>query len=183
MITGDDTILVLGAGPIGLALLEVSRAKGTKVYITDINEERLAAAVELGGLPLTAGDTLRDQVMSLTDGEGMPVVVEVTGNPKVMESTVELVAAGGRIVIVGLVPNGTMVGFPGLDFTRKEMTIVGSRASVDCFPESIDLLARGAIHYPEVASTFDLAQASEVFERMSGHGAPLHKAVFIGENG
>jgi L-gulonate 5-dehydrogenase len=89
------------------------------------------------------------------------------------------VAAGGRIVIVGLVKKGTMVGFPGLDFTRKEMTIVGSRASVDCFPESLDLIARGAIRYPDIASSFTLAEAPGVFARLAENTSALHKAVFV----
>ena len=71
-----------------------------------------------------------------------------------MESTIELVAAGGRIVILGLVKQGQGVTFPGLDFTRKEVTILGSRASVDCFPEALALLASGRIRYPSIASRF-----------------------------
>jgi L-gulonate 5-dehydrogenase len=119
--------------------------------------------------------------MRLTHGEGMPVVIEATGNPKAMESTVDLVAAGGRIVIVGLVKKGTMVAFPGLDFTRKEMTVVGSRASVGCFPESLDLIAGGKIRYPEIASRFALRDAPDLFQRLANPGSGLHKAVFLKE--
>lgn len=180
-VTDDDTILVLGAGPIGLAIVEVARARGARVYITDVDAGRLATAAELGGLPLTAGSGLLDEVMALTNGEGMPVIMEATGNAKVMESTADLVAAGGRIVIIGLVPKGTAIAFPGLDFTRKEMTIVGSRASVDCFPESLELLASGAIHYPAIASRFALSEAPAVFERLLSPTDPLHKAVFTKE--
>jgi L-gulonate 5-dehydrogenase len=97
---------------------------------------------------------LTANILARTNGEGMPVVIEATGNPKAMEQTVELVAAGGRIVIVGLVKQGVGISFPGLDFTRKEMTVVGSRASVNCFPEALQLLASGAINYPKVATEF-----------------------------
>ena len=76
-----------------------------------------------------------------------------------MEQTIDLVAAGGRIVILGLVKKGQGITFPGLDFTRKEVTILGSRASVDCFPEALDLLASGKIHYPKIASSFALSEA------------------------
>jgi L-gulonate 5-dehydrogenase len=180
-VSADDSLLILGAGPIGLALVEVAQARGAKVFITDIAEERLHTAADLGATPLPAGDGLMDDVLRRTDGEGMPVVIEATGNAKAMESTVDLVAAGGRIVIVGLVKKGTMVAFPGLDFTRKEMTVVGSRASVDCFPESLDLIARGAIRYPEIASSFPLSQAPSVFARLAENPSALHKAVFVKE--
>jgi L-gulonate 5-dehydrogenase len=95
-----------------------------------------------------------------------------------MESTVDLVAAGGRIVILGLVAHGVAVSFPGLDFTRKEMTIVGSRASVGCFPEALELLAKGAIRSPRIAARFSLWDAPEVFENLHKNPGAIQKAVF-----
>jgi threonine dehydrogenase-like Zn-dependent dehydrogenase len=94
-----------------------------------------------------------------------------------MEATVDLVAAGGRIVIVGLVKQGTPVTFPALDFTRKEMTVVGSRASVNCFPESLALLAGGAITYPKVATEFPLWDAPDVFASLAAEPGKVHKGV------
>jgi L-gulonate 5-dehydrogenase len=111
----------------------------------------------------------------------MPVVMEATGAVAAMEQTLDLVAAGGRIVILGLVKKGTGVSLPGLDFTRKEATILGSRASVDCFPEALDLLASGKIHYPEIASSFALGEAPDVFAKLADNPMALHKAVFIPE--
>ena len=95
-VTADDTVLILGAGPIGLALVEVARARGAKVYITDIVEDRLHTAADLGATAIPSGEGFLDEVMRITNGEGMPVVIEATGNVKAMESTVDLVAAGGR---------------------------------------------------------------------------------------
>src|SRR5206468_11471136 len=130
---------------------------------------------------ITAGESLRDEVLRLTNGEGMPVVMEATGSVDAMQSTADLVAAGGRIAIIGLVKKGVPVAFPGLDFTRKEMTIVGSRASVGCFPESLDLIARGAIRYPEIATTFALSDAPAVFTDFVDRQKPIHKAIFLGD--
>ena len=182
-VTADDTVLILGAGPIGLALVEVARARGATVYITDISEQRLETAANLGASPLKAGPTLLDQVMSMTSGEGMPVVIEATGNAQAMEQTSDLVAAGGRIVIVGLVKKGTAISFQGLDFTRKEMTIVGSRASTGCFPESLALIAEGKIRYPDIGSKFSLDESPSVFARLAQNGGSLHKAVFLNAKG
>jgi L-gulonate 5-dehydrogenase len=178
-VTADDTVLILGAGPIGLALVEVANARGAKTYITDVLPERLDTAANLGATPIAAGDTFLDEVMRLTNGEGMPVVIEATGNAAVMEKTVDYVASGGRVVIVGLVKKGTGVTFPGLDFTRKEMTIVGSRASTACFPESLDLIASGRIRYPEIGSQFALGEAPAVFSKLGENPGALHKAVFL----
>lgn len=177
---GED-VLILGCGPIGLALVEVVQALGARAIATDVLPDRMATAAQLGAETLLADDQLLQQVMKRTNGEGMPVVIEATGNPKAMEQTVDLVAAGGRIVIVGLVKQGVNVSMPGLDFTRKEMTIVGSRASVNCFPESLQLLAENKIHYPKIATSLPLWDAPQIFEDLAQHPGKLHKAVLVHE--
>ena len=178
-VSADDGVLILGAGPIGLALIEVAQARGARVLVTDISPVRLAFAQTLGAETLMSDETLLPKVLDLTEGDGMPVVIEATGNAKAMESTVDLVAPGGRIVIVGLLPQGKLVQFPGLDFTRKEMTVVGSRASTQCFPESLELLASGRIHYPHVASEFAMHNAPAVFAEMAAHPEKYHKGVLV----
>lgn len=176
---GAEYVLVLGCGPIGLALIEVARARGAHVVATDVVESRLAVAAQLGAETLAADSDLLGNVLEQTSGEGAPVVIEATGNTRVIESTVELVAAGGRIVILGLTKQGVTVTLPALDLTRKEMTVLGSRASVDCFPESLALLARGAIHYPKIATQFDLFDADRVFEHLATDPTWIQKGVFL----
>ena len=107
------------------------------------------------------------------------MVIEATGSPGVMEQTVDLVAAGGRIVILGLVKQGVNVTLPGLDFTRKEMTIVGSRASVNCFPEALQLLADGSITYPQIATEFSLWDAPQVFANLAENPSAVHKGILV----
>ena len=82
-------------------------------------------------------------------------------------------------MIVGLVKKGIGVTFPGLDFTRKEMTIVGSRASTACFPDSLDLLSSGKIRYPEVGTQFPLDEAPSVFAKLAQDSGAVHTAVFL----
>jgi L-gulonate 5-dehydrogenase len=178
---GAEFVLILGCGPIGLALIEVARARGATVVATDMIESRMAIARQLGAETLLADDHLLDAILERTQGEGAPVVIEATGNTKAMESTVDLVAAGGRICIVGLVKRGTMINLPGLDLTRKEMTLVGSRASVGCFPESLELLASGKIHYPKVATPFNMWEAPQVFQQLSEHPDAIQKGVLMHE--
>jgi L-gulonate 5-dehydrogenase len=96
-----------------------------------------------------------------------------------MEQTVDLVAAGGRIVIVGLVKQGVTVTLPALDFTRKEMTIIGSRASVNCFPESLKLLSDGKVQYPRLATEFSLWDAPRVFADLAKDPASIQKGVLV----
>ena len=177
-VTGADRVLILGAGPIGLASAEVAMERGANVWVADLNESRLAIARDLGAQTLSAGPGLRDEVLALTDGEGMPVLMEATGAVSAIESTVDLVAAGGRIVILGLVARGTGVTFPGLDLTRQEVTLLGSRASTGCFPEALRLIAGGHIRYLKIASRLNLTDAPAVFATLAANPTAYHKAIF-----
>ncbi len=178
---GAEYVLVLGCGPIGLAVIEVAKARGARIVATDVMPERMETARRLGAATLPADDNLLQAILDQTNGEGAPVVIEATGSPKAMEQTVDLVAAGGRIVILGLLKKGVTVNLPGLDFTRKEMTIVGSRASVNCFPEALELLAGGAITYPQVATEFSLWEAPRVFAELAENPSLVHKGVLVRE--
>jgi len=177
-VTGADHVLVLGAGPIGLAVAEVAQERGARVHVTDLNADRLAVAAQLGLDTLPGGDALPKAVLELTDGEGMPVVMEATGAPSAMRAACEMVAAGGRVVILGLVAKGVEVALPGLDFTRKEMTILGSRASTGCFPEALRLIAEGHIRYLGIADRLPFAAAPDTFTRLAANPFAHHKVLF-----
>jgi L-gulonate 5-dehydrogenase len=177
-VRAGEYVLILGCGPIGLALIEVAKARGARVVATDSSESRLKFARSLGIETIGAGE-LVETVRRQTNGEGAAVVIEATGNPKAMEQTIELVASGGRVVIVGLVKQGVNVSIPGLDITRKEMTLLGSRASVDCFPEALRLLASGSIQYPKVATRLSMWDAPSVFENLVKDPASMHKGVLM----
>ncbi len=140
---------------------------------------RLETARSLGAEVLPGGDNLVAAVLQQTNQEGAPVVIEATGNPSVIESTIELVAPGGRIVIVGLTARAVGVKFPGLDFTRKELTILGSRTEVNCFPDALALLASGQINFPRAATEFSLWSAPEVFEDLSRFPSKIQKGLFV----
>jgi L-gulonate 5-dehydrogenase len=174
-----EYVLILGCGPIGMALIEVARARGASVVATDISDSRLEFASTLGARTLKADEHLVKNVLEQTNGEGAAVVIEATGNPKAMEQTVELVASGGRIVIVGLVRKGMNIAIPGLDLTRKEMTLLGSRASVNCFPESLKLLASGKIQYPKVATQLKMWDAPAIFAQLTKDPGSMHKGVLV----
>jgi L-gulonate 5-dehydrogenase len=178
-VNAGETVLILGCGPIGLALIEVARARGATIWAADVLPERLATAARFGAETFAVDDGFVQTILDRTNGEGMPVVMEATGSPQAMEQTVDLVAAGGRIVILGLVKQGVTVSFPGLDFTRKEMTIVGSRASVNCFPEALQLLADGSITYPQIATEFSLWDAPQVFADLAENPGSVHKGVLV----
>jgi 2-desacetyl-2-hydroxyethyl bacteriochlorophyllide A dehydrogenase len=180
-VAAGEYCLILGAGPIGLAILECAKLRGARVAITDINEDRLAFARELGAQTLKADDNLLPAVLEQTRGEGADVVLDATGNPKAIESAIDLVAPGARVVIVGLVKKGVGVTLPGLDFTRKEVNVLGSRNSVNCFPEALAQLASGAVKYPRVATRIPIWDSVPIFAKLHENPAAMHKAVLMME--
>lgn len=179
-VTAADDVLVLGCGPIGMVTVEVARAFGARVLAADVMPDRLKTAAALGADTVPSDNNLLQYVLERTNGEGMPVVIEATGVPSVMSQTLDLVAPGGRIVIVGLVGKGVEVPFTGLDFTRKEPTIYGSRTCTpECFPKSLQLLAGGKIRFPDWATSFSMWEAPDVFAELTAHPENTHKGLLV----
>jgi 2-desacetyl-2-hydroxyethyl bacteriochlorophyllide A dehydrogenase len=179
----DEAVLVVGCGPIGMFCIEVAREKGARVFACDVNPERLQTAEELGATPILSDKDLLKKTGQLTGDEGFPLVIEATGVPAVMGATPDLVAAGGRIVIAGLVSQGVKVPFEGLDFTRKELTILGTRTEVNCFPEALSLLAEKKIRFADKSTRIDMWGAPEIFSRLSKQPGIIHKGLLIRNEG
>jgi len=180
-VTSADTVLIMGCGPIGMVTIEVAINRGARVIAADINEQRLRIAAQMGAEVLISDNNIVRKIHELTNNEGAAVVIEATGVKQVMEQMVELVAAGGRIVIVGLVPAGVGVTFPGLDFTRKELTILGSRTNRNCFPEALELLNSKKIVFPTLAKSFSLWDSPGLFNRLAENPGLYHKAVLLND--
>jgi len=177
----NEKVLIVGCGPIGIFCIEVARERGAEVFACDINPQRLAIAEELGAETILSGEHIIKDILDYTNGEGFPVVIEATGSPAVMSQTVDMVASGGRIVIAGLVKKGTGVTFEGLDFTRKELTILGTRTEVKCFPEAIRLLASKKIRFAEMSTRINMWDAPGIFAMLSEHPEKIHKGLLIQE--
>jgi 2-desacetyl-2-hydroxyethyl bacteriochlorophyllide A dehydrogenase len=144
-IVSGDRVLVVGAGPIGLGVSLFARLSGAAVAIYDRDAERAATAQSLVGAEIisSSGD-LSDSVAEFTKGDGFDAVFDATGNPKAMEKGFELVAHGGRYVLVSVVKDS--ISFVDSDFHRREMTLLGSRnaTSVD-FDRVIAAIREGHI--------------------------------------
>jgi 2-desacetyl-2-hydroxyethyl bacteriochlorophyllide A dehydrogenase len=126
-IAASDTVLVIGAGPIGLATAMTARAAGAHVSLLDANPARLDFARHVMGFERVArssGDHI-EAVRQLYPDELPPIVIDATGHAASMEAAFRLVAHGGRLVFVGLVQS--QVSFDDPDFHRRELTVLASR--------------------------------------------------------
>ncbi|WP_135305960.1 NAD(P)-dependent alcohol dehydrogenase [Haloarcula amylovorans] len=155
-----DTVLVTGAGPIGLMILEVARAAGaTDIIVSDIVAEKLDFASERGAdriVNVTEAD-LEAEVMEYTDGVGADVVIEASGAPPSIEATLDTVRRGGKIVLVGLASEAE-VPLDVLDIIDNELDVCGSFRYKNTYDAAIDLLADGAVN---VAGIVDFESSLE----------------------
>lgn len=145
-LTAGETVLVIGAGPIGLGVMAFSKYAGAKVIALDVNEERLEFCRSWAKVDYTI-DALsgpKEQLETITNGEYPTVVIDATGNTKSMESAFEYVAHGGSLVYVGLVKSDIVFNDP--EFHKREMTLMGSRnATREDFDQVFDALKSGGI--------------------------------------
>ena len=137
----DDTVLILGAGPIGQAILLAAKDAGARVMAVDLERSRLDLALELGAeRAVQSRDPVADAAAEWTDGDGPLVVFEATGVPRVLEQAIDVVAPSGTVVVVGL--SRESVSIPMVEFTRKELAVVGSRNNCGLFAQASDLVQR-----------------------------------------
>jgi alcohol dehydrogenase len=126
----DETVLVIGAGPIGLSVIEFAKLAGSRVVVLDLNEQRLAFVRDKMGVTDTipSKGVLAEDVKQFTDltgGKLGNVVVDATGSAKSMNAAYNFVGFAGRLVWVGITQDDLHFTQPLMH--RREMTFLASR--------------------------------------------------------
>ncbi|WP_240422086.1 zinc-binding alcohol dehydrogenase family protein [Paenibacillus periandrae] len=175
----DEFVLVIGAGPIGLAAMKFAKLAGAKVIAMDINEDRLRFCQEWADVDDTiqaTGDVIAD-LARVTEGSFPTTVIDATGNAKSMNSTFEYAAHGGKVVYVSLVQAD--ITFYDPDFHKKELTLLGSRAATkEEFDYVIQCLRANQIHAEAfITHQAPIDQAIEQFQHWLSPPSGLIKAL------
>ena len=170
-ISGNDAVLVVGLGPVGLAALMLCKALGANKLIgIDVVQERLDLAQELGLADhlLLAGRNNVAEVRALTGGHGVERAVDCSGAAPGRLTAIQAARKWGKIVMIG---EGGEVAFnPSPDIIHDQKTIYGSWVtSIWLMEELVERLVRWGIH-PEdlVTHRFALSDADKAYELMAG---------------
>ncbi len=145
-----ETVLVIGAGPIGLACLEFLKLMDVKTVVMDMVQSRLDFCEKnLGiqhGIQFKPDDSHISQLEELTAGQLANVVIDATGNPRSMSTCFNYAAFTGRVVYVGITTSD--LTFPHAPvFHRRELTLLASRNALPAdFDHIIQLIREGKIN-------------------------------------
>jgi threonine dehydrogenase-like Zn-dependent dehydrogenase len=141
-----ENVLVIGAGPIGLAAIEFVRLTGARMIVMDISEPRLAFCRERMGVKETVvpGEGIEEKLRAMTDGALPDIVIDATGNAKSMSAAFGMVAPTGKLVFVGITQGEVTFKHPV--FHRPEGTLLCSRNALPGdFTRIISLIEEGKI--------------------------------------
>jgi len=167
-ISQNDTVVVIGAGTIGLFILQGARLRGAaKVIAVDINEFRLDLAKKIGADKLVnpLRSDLSEVILQETDGKGANVTLEAVGYAKTFADAVSVTRMGGHVVAVGNLEK--KAEFDLQQLVAKEHTFIGSYASSGEFRDCIELFASGKINVePLISDVLPLAEGPGAFDRL-----------------
>lgn len=162
-------VVLFGAGPIGLLLLQAIRHAGaSEVVVVEKQQARLELATQLGATAtIAAGPDLDAQLKELAP-YGFNVVVDATGAPPVIERGFNYLRPRGQYLMFGVAPMGAQINLRPYDVFRNDWQIIGSFALCYTFQQSIAWLANGVIDVrPLVSHTAPLDQFPALFQQFA----------------
>ncbi|MGF7239287.1 MAG: zinc-dependent alcohol dehydrogenase family protein [Frankia sp.] len=166
----EDRALLVGAGTMGLLLLQLLRHGGAReVVVVDRNRARLEFAETLGA-------TATATAVGDTDPDGFEVVVDATGSPAAIEAAFSSVRRGGRFLVFGVSPAEATVSLSPFRIYNDEITVIGSMAVLHSFRPALELVAAGAVRVaPLVTSRLPLERFPDALAGVrAGTGVKTH---------
>lgn len=178
-----DSAVVIGAGTIGLLVLQAARLAGcTQVFVVDVDASRLTLAEELGATATFNAKTMDvvSEVKKHTEGEGVDIAFEAVGSTPTIKTSVDCVRKGGTVTLIGnVVPTAEI---PLQAVVSKQLRLQGSAASAGEYPRCIDMLASGAVNVrPIISVVAPLDEGANWFHRLHSREQGLLKVVLTPE--
>lgn len=177
----DDTVLIMGAGPIGLFHLQLALISGARtVIVSNPGEERRRFAEEFGSqVTIDPGsEDLAGIVAEHTEGRGVDVAVICIGLPALLDDALRLTRTGGRVNVFAGMPSGSMAEVDANLIHYNELTVTGASDSRRSdYERALRLIESGRVRVDRmVTHRFPLAQSREAIEASAG-GSGIKVAV------
>lgn len=178
-ISSPKTAVILGAGCIGLTTLLACRQMGaSKIIMTDLYENRLKKAKELGAdyTVSASGEDTVQHILELTDGLGADVVFETAGSRHTAYQTSLLVRTGGTIVLVGNIIGDITFNFRNMTLKEADLKTVWRYRNI--YPAAIDAIAKGTIPIGNIVTKlYEFDESQKAFEASMNEKQNIVKAV------
>jgi threonine dehydrogenase-like Zn-dependent dehydrogenase len=145
-----DTFLFVGAGTMGLILLQLAvRGGASKVAVVDLNTQRLQRAATLGA------SVTQTDINKLLEEEplGFDCVIDVTGAARAVEGAFAAVKRGGKLLVFGVAPSEARISLSPFRITTSEITVLGSQAILFSFGPAVHLISGGVINTEALLTT------------------------------
>lgn len=175
--------LVIGMGPIGLLSLQVLKRNGAnRVYVADLDPERLAMGEAYGGeVTDPRSQDVVEHVLSQTDGEGVAVSVDAVGTGRTRTQCVSAVMTTGNVVLSGL--HEEVSEIPAADVIRREISLKGSFSySPANFREALEILRKKEISLDPWVIEAPLAEGGSWFDRLIDAPGDVSKVLLVPES-
>lgn len=176
-----DSVLIFGAGPIGLLHLQVAlRAGASVVDIVDLKPGRLEIAKSLGARRTILGDdpNLKGALHDI-EPRGYDLVIDATGAPKVVENAVQYVKNSGKLLIFGVCPPDAKISISPFEIYKRDIEIIGSFAIRKTYLAALRMMESGYIKVdPLIGGTFPLSEFPKALDIVANGKADM-KLVII----
>ena len=182
--TKGDIVLVLGSGPIGIACMQVAKAKGAFVMMTDLFDERLDRAKKMGADVVinVKKENIEEIIAKNTNNEGVNLVIDSVCSPSSFEQAVSYTSPAGRVVLLGLIDKPSQI--TSVSIVKKELDVIGSRLNNYRFADVIKGFESHA-YTPELMCTgvYSINEAEKAFKEIMEHPKNVCKTIisFEGE--
>lgn len=163
----SDRLFVTGLGPIGLLAIQAAKMFGVKeIYASDVVAFRRQLASEMGATAVIdpLNENVNDRINELTNGKGITVVVESSGNSRAISDTVKMVNRGGRIVLVGM-PTASEIPLDVNQLIDGEIDVYGLFRYANTYPAAIQALSSSEVDIEKVIThKYALSDIKEAVE-------------------
>ncbi len=182
----NDSVLIMGAGTIGILHAQLAKIKGAnKVIVSDMSEFKLQKALNVGcdyAINIKEKNII-DEVNKITDGQGVDVIVIAAGVSSLVADAVNMVRRAGKIIVFSGFDKNKLVTLDVSRFFKDEISIIGTYSVTPYeFPEALDLLEKRKLNTKEmITHVYPLNKLSEAIDISTNPEQPVLKVIIKAE--